>query len=221
MRSGAAPLDSIGAFPLNDAAKTYALIKAGRTTAVFQLESRGMKDLIRRLQPDHFEDIVALVALFRPGPLQSGMVEDFIERKHSPAGAPIDYLLPALKGQCSRRPTAMILYQEQVMQIACRCSPGYTLGGAGSPAACDPGKKNVAGNGAAALGLLSKPWRGQRAASNRSRAACHITSTSWRSSRVTASTSRTRPPTHSSTLSGDTRSPRRRTPHGSLHGRPF
>jgi len=56
---------------------TYALLQRGDTTAVFQLESRGMKDLIRRLQPDCFEDIVALVALFRPGPLQSGMVDDF------------------------------------------------------------------------------------------------------------------------------------------------
>ena len=65
-----------------DDAPTYALLKSCRTTAVFQLESRGMKDLIRRLQPDRFEDIVALVALFRPGPLQSGMVDDFITRKH-------------------------------------------------------------------------------------------------------------------------------------------
>ncbi len=65
-----------------DDAPTYALLKSCRTTAVFQLESRGMKDLIRRLQPDCFEDIIALVALFRPGPLQSGMVDDFINRKH-------------------------------------------------------------------------------------------------------------------------------------------
>jgi DNA polymerase-3 subunit alpha len=67
--------------PLDDR-RVYALLQRGETTAVFQLESRGMKDLIRRLQPDCFEDIVALVALFRPGPLQSGMVDDFINRKH-------------------------------------------------------------------------------------------------------------------------------------------
>jgi DNA polymerase-3 subunit alpha len=123
---GAAPLD-INALPMNDA-KTYALIKSCRTTAVFQLESRGMKDLIRRLQPDHFEDIVALVALFRPGPLQSGMVDDFIERKHAPRDTPIDYLHPDLKSVLA--PTyGVILYQEQVMQIA-QVLAGYTLGGA-------------------------------------------------------------------------------------------
>jgi DNA polymerase III subunit alpha len=124
--AGGAPLD-INALPMNDA-KTYALIKSCRTTAVFQLESRGMKDLIRRLQPDHFEDIVALVALFRPGPLQSGMVEDFIERKHAPHATPIDYLHPALQSVLA--PTyGVILYQEQVMQIA-QVLAGYTLGGA-------------------------------------------------------------------------------------------
>jgi DNA polymerase-3 subunit alpha len=122
----AAPLD-INALPMNDA-RTYALIKSGRTTAVFQLESRGMKDLIRRLQPDRFEDIVALVALFRPGPLQSGMVDDFIERKHAPANTPIDYLHPDLRSVLA--PTyGVILYQEQVMQIA-QVLAGYTLGGA-------------------------------------------------------------------------------------------
>src|SRR5207344_566241 len=71
----------MSALPMDDAA-TYQLLKSCKTTAVFQLESRGMKDLIRRLQPDRFGDIVALVALFRPGPLQSGMVDDFIARKH-------------------------------------------------------------------------------------------------------------------------------------------
>src|SRR5271170_3466780 len=78
--SGGEALD-LARLPMDDAA-TVALLKSGRTTAVFQLESRGMKDLIRRLQPDCFEDIIALVALFRPGPLQSGKVEDFIARKH-------------------------------------------------------------------------------------------------------------------------------------------
>ncbi|HKE46707.1 MAG TPA: DNA polymerase III subunit alpha, partial [Rhodanobacteraceae bacterium] len=123
---GEPPLD-INAIPMDDA-PTYALLKACRTTAVFQLESRGMKDLIRRLQPDCFEDIVALVALFRPGPLQSGMVDDFINRKHGRIEGPIDYLHPDLK------PTLLatygvILYQEQVMQIA-QVLAGYTLGGA-------------------------------------------------------------------------------------------
>jgi len=115
----------ITAIPL-DSTTTFDLLKACHTTAVFQLESRGMKDLIKRLQPDCFEDIVALVALFRPGPLQSGMVEDFIDRKHGRAKVeyPHPDLLPILK------PTyGVILYQEQVMQIA-QVLANYTLGGA-------------------------------------------------------------------------------------------
>jgi len=124
--AGTAPL-TVSALPMDDAA-TYALLKSCRTTAVFQLESRGMKDLIRRLQPDCFEDIIALVALFRPGPLQSGMVDDFINRKHGPGAGPIDYLHPSLEPIL--KPTyGVILYQEQVMQIA-QVLAGYTLGGA-------------------------------------------------------------------------------------------
>jgi len=121
------PPISMSALPMDDAA-TYALLKSCRTTAVFQLESRGMKDLIRRLQPDRFEDIVALVALFRPGPLQSGMVDDFIARKHDTSGAAIDYLHPDLKPALETT-YGVILYQEQVMQIA-QILAGYTLGGA-------------------------------------------------------------------------------------------
>jgi DNA polymerase-3 subunit alpha len=113
--------------PMDDKA-TYELLKSGHTTAVFQLESRGMKDLIRRLKPDRFEDVVALVALFRPGPLESGMVQDFIDRKHDTTGSKIDYLHPSLQGVLE--PTyGVILYQEQVMQIA-QVLSGYTLGGA-------------------------------------------------------------------------------------------
>ncbi|MEO6186487.1 MAG: DNA polymerase III subunit alpha [Steroidobacteraceae bacterium] len=120
------PLDMTH-LPMDDQA-TYELMKTGHTTAVFQLESRGMKDLIRRLKPDRFEDVVALVALFRPGPLQSGMVDDFIARKHSTKGEAIDYLHPSL--QPVLQPTyGVILYQEQVMQIA-QVLSGYTLGGA-------------------------------------------------------------------------------------------
>jgi DNA polymerase III subunit alpha len=118
---------AVSTLPMDDA-PTYALLKSCRTTAVFQLESRGMKDLIRRLQPDCFEDIVALVALFRPGPLQSGMVDDFINRKHGRSDGPIDYLHPSLEPIL--KPTyGVILYQEQVMQIA-QVLAGYTLGGA-------------------------------------------------------------------------------------------
>jgi len=124
--SGEAPL-TMSALPMDDA-RTFALLKSTKTTAVFQLESRGMKDLIRRLQPDRFGDIVALVALFRPGPLQSGMVEDFIARKHDTTGAIIDYLHPDLKPVLAAT-YGVILYQEQVMQIA-QILAGYTLGGA-------------------------------------------------------------------------------------------
>jgi DNA polymerase III subunit alpha len=121
------PTLDMSTLPLDDAA-TYAMLKRCETTAVFQLESRGMKDLIKRLQPDTFEDIVALVALFRPGPLQSGMVDDFIDRKHGRTGGEVDYLHPDLKPVLF--PTyGVILYQEQVMQIA-RVLAGYTLGGA-------------------------------------------------------------------------------------------
>jgi DNA polymerase-3 subunit alpha len=123
---GEAPL-VMSALPVDDA-KTFDLLKSCKTTAVFQLESRGMKDLIRRLQPDRFGDIVALVALFRPGPLQSGMVEDFIARKHDTSGATIDYLHPDLKPVLAAT-YGVILYQEQVMQIA-QILAGYTLGGA-------------------------------------------------------------------------------------------
>src|SRR5207253_1895940 len=122
-----APPLTVSTLPMDDA-PTYALLKSCRTTAVFQLESRGMKDLIRRLQPDCFEDVVALVALFRPGPLQSGMVDDFINRKHGRSDGPIDYLHPSLEPIL--KPTyGVILYQEQVMQIA-QVLAGYTLGGA-------------------------------------------------------------------------------------------
>jgi len=115
----------IGHIPLDDPA-TFALLKQCKSTAVFQLESHGMRDLIKRLQPDCFEDMIALVALFRPGPLQSGMVEDFINRKHGRQRVvyPHQDLEPIL------RPTyGVIVYQEQVMQIA-QVLAGYTLGAA-------------------------------------------------------------------------------------------
>nr|WP_300312044.1 DNA polymerase III subunit alpha [Halomonas sp.] len=124
---GREPLN-IDTIPLDDA-KTFDMLKKAETTAVFQLESRGMKELIKRLLPDSLEDMIALVALFRPGPLQSGMVDDFINRKHGRAELAYphpDYqhesLIPVLT------PTyGIILYQEQVMQIA-QVMAGYSLG---------------------------------------------------------------------------------------------
>ncbi|MDH5370762.1 MAG: DNA polymerase III subunit alpha, partial [Gammaproteobacteria bacterium] len=116
---------NIEKIPLDDET-TFDLLKATKTTAVFQLESRGMKDLIKRLQPGEFEDIVALVALFRPGPLQSGMVDDFINRKHGRAR--VVYPHPDLESIL--KPTyGVILYQEQVMQIA-QVLANYSLGAA-------------------------------------------------------------------------------------------
>jgi DNA polymerase-3 subunit alpha len=120
----------IARIPLDDK-PTYRLLKAAETTAVFQLESRGMKDLIKRLQPDNLEDMIALVALFRPGPLDSGMVDDFVNRKHGRAEVAYpdakyqhEWLEPILE------PTyGVIVYQEQVMQIAQELA-GYSLGGA-------------------------------------------------------------------------------------------
>jgi len=120
----------ITALPLDDK-PTFEMLKKAETTAVFQLESRGMKDLIKRLQPDSLEEMIALVALFRPGPLQSGMVDDFINRKHGRAQVAYPdakYQHPCLKPILE--PTyGVIVYQEQVMQIAQELA-GYTLGGA-------------------------------------------------------------------------------------------
>jgi DNA polymerase-3 subunit alpha len=119
------PALDMAALPMDDKA-TFDLLKRAETTAVFQLESSGMKKLIDKLKPDSFEDVIALVALFRPGPLQSGMVDDFINRKHGRAEVvyPHPSLEPVLK------PTyGVILYQEQVMQAA-QVLAGYTLGGA-------------------------------------------------------------------------------------------
>ena len=129
LKQGKEPIN-IARIPLDDA-KSFKVLLAAQTTAVFQLESSGMKALIEKLKPDCFEDIIALVALFRPGPLQSGMVDNFIERKHG--REEVSYpdstwqhedLKPILE------PTyGIILYQEQVMQIA-QVLAGYTLGGA-------------------------------------------------------------------------------------------
>lgn len=128
-KEGKPPVD-IAAIPIDDK-KSFDLLQRYETTAVFQLESRGMKDLIKRLRPDCFEDMIALVALFRPGPLQSGMVDNFIDRKHG--NEAISYPDEKWQHQSLQpilEPTyGIILYQEQVMQIA-QTLAGYTLGGA-------------------------------------------------------------------------------------------
>ena len=95
-----------------DDPKTYQILKDANTTAIFQVESEGMKKLLKKLQPDRFEDIIAVLALYRPGPLGSGMVDDFILRKKGQQK--IDYFHPDLKD--ALEPTyGVIVYQEQVM----------------------------------------------------------------------------------------------------------
>ncbi|NTV94102.1 MAG: DNA polymerase III subunit alpha [Thiobacillus sp.] len=104
----------------------YDILKKANTTAIFQVESEGMKKLLAKLEPDRFEDIIAVLALYRPGPLGSGMVDDFILRKKGKQA--IDYFHPDLKA-CLSPTYGVIVYQEQVMQIS-QIIGGYTLGGA-------------------------------------------------------------------------------------------
>ncbi|MFM8677506.1 MAG: DNA polymerase III subunit alpha, partial [Burkholderiaceae bacterium] len=109
----------------NDPA-AYQVLRDANTTAIFQVESDGMKKLLAKLQPDRFEDIIAVLALYRPGPLNSGMVDDFIKRKRGEQQ--IDYFHDSLK-DCLSPTYGVIVYQEQVMQIA-QIIAGYSLGGA-------------------------------------------------------------------------------------------
>ncbi len=115
----------LDAVPMDDPA-TFALLQSGETTNVFQLESSGMQGLFKKLKPDCFEDIVAAVALYRPGPLGSGMVDDFVERKHGRTR--VEYPHPSLE-DVLKDTYGVIVYQEQVMSIA-REMAGYSLGGA-------------------------------------------------------------------------------------------
>jgi len=113
------------ALPLEDDA-AYRILCDGNTTAVFQLESRGMRELLKSLQPNTFEDIIAVLALYRPGPLESGMVVDFVNRKHG--RAEVDYFHPDLEAVL-KSTYGVIVYQEQVMLIA-QIIGGYSLGAA-------------------------------------------------------------------------------------------
>src|SRR5579863_405241 len=113
----------LSTLPLDDA-PTYKLFASGETTAIFQFESHGMRDILRRYQPTRLEDLTALNALYRPGPIQGGMIDDFINRKHGKKK--VTYDLPELK-EILEETYGVILYQEQVMQIANRL-PGFSLG---------------------------------------------------------------------------------------------
>jgi DNA polymerase-3 subunit alpha len=109
--------------PLDDS-ETFQLFSRGAAGGIFQFESHGMREILRRYQPSRFEDLVALNALYRPGPLQGGMVDDFIARKHGQKE--VTYLLPELK-EVLEETYGVIVYQEQVMQIANRLA-GFSLG---------------------------------------------------------------------------------------------
>ena len=115
----------IMALKLDDPA-VYQLLCQGNTTAVFQLESRGMKELLKKLRPSNFEDVIAVLALYRPGPLESGMVDDFVNRKHGRAS--VDYFHPDLE-HTLKSTYGVIVYQEQVMLIS-QIIGGYSLGSA-------------------------------------------------------------------------------------------
>jgi DNA polymerase-3 subunit alpha len=114
---------SIGEMPLDDAG-AFEVLKQANTVAVFQLESRGMQDMLRKAQPDRFEDIIALVALYRPGPMD--LIPDFIERKHG--RQKVEYPDPRIESVL-RETYGIMVYQEQVMQMA-QMIGGYSLGGA-------------------------------------------------------------------------------------------
>ena len=113
----------LDALPLDDA-EVYELFSRARTSGIFQFESRGMQDILRRLKPERFEDLVALNALYRPGPLGGGVVDDFIKRRHG--RVKVDYPHPLLE-EILRETYGVIVYQEQVMQIASVLA-GYSLG---------------------------------------------------------------------------------------------
>jgi DNA polymerase-3 subunit alpha len=114
---------SLSDIPFDDA-KTYELLSSGHSTGIFQLESQGMRELLRKLAPNRFDDIIAIVALYRPGPISSGMIDDFIKRKKGLTQS--EYALPELKGILEES-YGVILYQEQVMRIANKLA-NFTMG---------------------------------------------------------------------------------------------
>jgi DNA polymerase-3 subunit alpha len=122
IKASGCPID-LGAIEMDDP-KTFEMLRAADTLGVFQLESSGMRDLIRRLKPDRFEDLVALMALYRPGPLESGMADQYVKRKHGLEK--VEYPHPLLRDALAET-YGVILYQEQVMQCAAQLA-GYTLG---------------------------------------------------------------------------------------------
>ncbi len=116
---------ALDALPLDDT-KTFQLFSTGQTLGIFQFESSGMRDTLRKAKPDRFEDLIALNALYRPGPLRGGVIDDFIARRHGKVE--IEYELPALE-PILRESYGVIAFQEQVMRIASDLA-GFTMGDA-------------------------------------------------------------------------------------------
>ena len=150
---------SLQDIPLDDR-ETYGLLSSGQTTGIFQLESAGMKDILLKMGPSRFEDLIALVALYRPGPIGSGMIDDFIKRKKGKTA--VKYDLPQLKDILDET-YGVILYQEQVMRIANKLA-SFSLGqadilrkamGKKNPEAMARQKENFV-KGAIANGILEK-----------------------------------------------------------------
>jgi DNA polymerase III subunit alpha len=164
---------------------TYRLLCAGDTTGVFQLESSGMKDLLVRLKPESLSDIVALVALYRPGPMESGMIDDYVERKHGRKR--VSYLHPSWSRSCEET-YGVIVYQEQVMKIASELA-SYSMAEA-------DGLRKAMGKKIAAI-MAQQRERFMKGAVEKgvpADTAKEPFSTSWKNSAATASTSPTAPP---------------------------
>ena len=166
-----------------DDRKTYELLARGDTVGVFQLESTGMRESLRRLKPDRFGDIIAMNSLYRPGPMDN--IPTYINRKHGLEE--VDYLHPLI-APVLEETYGVIIYQEQVMQIAQRLS-GYSLGEA-DLLAPRHGQEDQGGDGQAEGALHG----GRHRATASTRGARITFSSWWRNSPATASTSRTPPP---------------------------
>ena len=172
----------LAAIPLDDA-KTYELLARGETVGVFQVESQGMRRALLDMKPDRFEDIIALVALYRPGPMAN--IPTYCARKHGLEEP--DYIHPKLE-PILRETYGVIVYQEQVMQIG--ADAGRLLARRGRPAAPRHGQEDPGRDGGAARAASSPARRARR----RARARPRRSSTCWRSSPTTASTRATPPP---------------------------
>ena len=179
----AAALD-IATIPLDDK-KTYEMLARGEATGVFQFESSGMREALRQVKPTEFEDLIALVALYRPGPMQ--YIPDYANRKNG--SEPVTYLDAAAASRSSRDRTGSAIYQEQSMEIAKQIA-GF------SPAEADDLRKAIGKKIHALMASLKEQvHRGLRRERRRAGASRSSSGTTWRRRRTTPSTSRTPPAT--------------------------